>query len=420
MFLDYCHMTAEGINIAGAEITSRIVSLVAGKQVSAVSILSRAPWPAPEVEGRACFLAASHNAAFYQNVDIVKYFCNRALALWPDCAQLMRYFADYSFRDLPMVICKSGLEFDRIDRLDTRPYLGHGRRRRLDLTFADAAIASLADIGIRIGDELAASRIKEHAVGCGPRELIEFFYSAAIPAPSERRWISSAFATNHGSHAMYASAFWEASRFVFFAEKGQGIDIKFTYRVRFLPASGGAVRVNVNGHSVAELPASRTWRTQRICVPNERIAEGLNEVLISWPVEEPPSEVLLAEAADRLLMRQLPYLFRVFGEIHSLSVANRPIGSRRVNGREPDSESPFSTRGTVVCPGDGAVDHLQGIAAAARGESAQHQVPEPACGSSHLTNGALAKPRLRLEAQPSVVAAQRGPGSRHQSVRGTP
>jgi hypothetical protein len=319
LFLDYCHMSAEGINVAGAEIATCILSFVAGMRLSARSLLDKTDAPPTEIEGRACFLAASHNAAFYQGNDIVNYWCGRALRFWPECAQLMTRFANYvTRRELPMVLCKPMLEFDALDRLDTRDYLGHGRMRRLDMTFGDAAVAALADIGIEIDREIAGLRISEHSPRSGPKELTEFFYSAAIPAISERGWTSRSFPTNRGSHSIYATAFWETSVFVFFAEKSQDIGITFTYRVPLVPH--GTVAVDVNGNRTAELPAEPTWCTRRIAVPNDYIVDGLNKISIAWPTDEPPSDVLLNEAADSLLAMRLPYFSRVFGEIHTLSV----------------------------------------------------------------------------------------------------
>jgi hypothetical protein len=321
LFLDYCHMSAEGINVASAEIAARILSLVAGVRGSARSLLDKAHAPPAEIEGRACFLAAAHNAAFYQGNEVVNYWCSRALRFWPECAQLMARFAEYvTSRDLPMMLCKPMLEFDALDRLDTRDYLGHGRMRRLDITFGDAALAALADIGIEIEPEIADLRISEHSPRSGPKELTDFFYSAAIPAVSDRGWTSRSFPTNRGSHSIYASAFWETSVFVFFAEKGQDIGITFTYRVRLSPLPHGTVTVDVNGGRLAELPAEPNWCTRRIFVPNEYIVDGLNKISIAWPTDEPTTDVLLSEAADSLLAMRLPYFSRVFGEIHTLSV----------------------------------------------------------------------------------------------------
>jgi hypothetical protein len=321
LFLDYCHMSAEGINIASAEIAARILSLIAGMQVSPRSLLNKADAPPAEIEGRASFLAAAHNAAFYQGSEIVTYWCRRALRFWPECAQLMAGFAEYvTSRDLPMMLCKPMLEFDALDRLGTREYLGHGRMRRLDLTFGDAAVVALAGIGVEIERQIADLRIAEHSPRSGPKELTDFFYCAAIPAVSDRGWTSRSFPTNRGSHSIYASAFWETSVFVFFAEKGQDIGIIFTYRVRLSSLPHGTVAVDINGSRLAELPAEPTWCTRRIFVPIEYIVDGLNKISIAWPTHEPTADVLLTEAADSLLAMRLPYFSRIFGEIHTLSV----------------------------------------------------------------------------------------------------
>jgi hypothetical protein len=325
MFLDYCHMAAEGINVAGAEIASHVLSLVAAKQVSAIKLLSNARPPPAKIEGKACLIAAAHNAAYYQNVDIVQYWCGRALAFWPECAPLMARFADYAMRDLPIVMCKSGLELSERDELGVVPHLLHGRPRRLDLTFSDAAVTALGEVGVDMQESIAHLRIQEHSIRSGPKELTDFFYSAAVPARCEHGWTSRAFPTNHGSHSIYASAFWPTSNFVFFAAQDQDVAITLTFRVRSGSTSEAGVRVDVNGRHIAALTAERTWCTQTISVPREYLEEGLNDISISWPADEVPSDALLAEAANSLLASRLPYLHRVFGEIHSLRIAARSM-----------------------------------------------------------------------------------------------
>ncbi len=331
LFLDYCHMAAEGLNLAAAEMASQVLFLTGaarGEQVPASKLMSKGQPLSAKAEGMACLLAAAHNAAYYQHLRIVKYWCDRALQFWPACSELMRRFADYSSRDLPVALCKSGLELPQFDELHARRYFFHGRLRRLDLTFGDAAVASLADVGIAVGEEIANLRLREHSTRSGPKELTHFYYSAAIPALSERGWASRALTTNQGSHSIYASAFWEKTHFVFCAEKGQHIDITFTYRIRLF-APGGTVTVYVNGRRIAELPAKSTWRAQKIVIPNDCILDGANEIVISWPADDQESDVQLAQAADSLLAKRLPYLHRVFGEIHSLSIADTSTATGR-------------------------------------------------------------------------------------------
>ena len=325
LFLDYCHMAAEGIELAAAEIAAQILLLTVGRgsvPVAARTLMGAGRSVARKIEGKACLLAAAHNAAYYQNVGIVRYWCDRALEFWPECAELMRRFAEHVSRDLPVALCKSALELPQFDELDTRRYFFHGRMRRLDLTFTDAAVASLAQVGIAIGQEMEALRAREHSTRSGPKELTDFFYSAAVPALSERGWTSRALPTNHGSHATYASAFWEKTHYIFCADKSQDIGITFSYRVP-LCAAGATVLVEVNGHRIATLAAQPTWRAERIFVPADCLVDGVNEISISWPAEDRSSDVLLDQAADCFVAKRLPYLHRVFGEIHSLAIAEQ-------------------------------------------------------------------------------------------------
>jgi hypothetical protein len=323
IFLDYCHLTAEGINVAAAAVTSQALAVLAGKTVSEQAILRAALSPSEQLEGKACFLAAVHNAHFYQRSEIVRYWCGRALELWPKCAELMTRYIDYETYNLPMMACKSGLELLKLDELDTVRYLAAGRARRLDLTLDDAIAASLDERGVQAGLKIGRLRAEQHSPGNGPRELTDFYYSSAVPGGAQRGWTSRCFPNNRGSSSDYTAALWDTSRFPFLARKGEDVILKLAYRVP-MAVSGDKVVVKVNSRHVAELPSRPTWCTSDISVAGDWIAEGVNEIVISWPTEEPPSEIVLGHMADELAAQRLPRFFRVFGEIHTLSVSVPP------------------------------------------------------------------------------------------------
>jgi hypothetical protein len=274
--------------------------------------------PPAKIEGKACFLAAVHNAHFYQTADVVNYWCDRAIAAWPESAELMTRYIDCQTLALPMMACKSGIELLELDELDTLRYLSRGGTRRLDLTLSDAVASSLDRSGYHYGRDVAGLRLKRHSLKSGPKELTDFYYNSAIPSRCERGWTSRSFASNRGSHRMYASAFWETSRFIFFAECGQAVGLKLAYRVPGSSANG-VVRIGVNGRCIAELPAKPSWCAGEVSVSPECILEGINEVWITWPSEDDESSLALNQAADDLAARRLPYFFKVFGEIHTLS-----------------------------------------------------------------------------------------------------
>jgi hypothetical protein len=151
-------------------------------------------------------------------------------------------------------------------------------------------------------------------------DVTDFYYSSTIPGPSECAWTTRSFGTNRGSNAIFASAFWETSKFVFFSDKGRHVDLKFTYRVPSL-SSAGTVGVDVNGHRLAQAPAGRSWQTITLSIPASRLVEGMNEIVVGWPDGEDCSEAELCRAAEALVTKQSPVLYRIFGEIHTLSVS---------------------------------------------------------------------------------------------------
>jgi hypothetical protein len=102
---------------------------------------------------------------------------------------------------------------------------------------------------------------------------------------NRRAWTSRSLPTNRGSHSIYASAFWETSKFVFIGEKAQPVGLRLTYRVPTSPLCNGAVEIDVNGHRVAQAPADPTWRTLEMLIESNYVVDGTNEIVVTWPDE---------------------------------------------------------------------------------------------------------------------------------------
>jgi hypothetical protein len=326
VFLDYCHLTAEGINVAMAAVASKVLALLMGEDILFQQIENSTLSLSAKLEGQVCFLAAVHNAHFYQGYDVVSYWCSRAIQFWPECAQIMTRFVDLQTRRVPIMACKSTLELFAMGESHALRYLLRGGKQRIDMVLGDAVVQCVNAIGLDIGKEVSDLRVQEHAIRTGPKELTDFYYSSAMIDPAERAWTSRSFSTNRGSHSIYASAFWETSKFIFFADKGQPVGLKFTYRVPTSSSSGGTVQIAVNGHRVEQAPVGRGWQTLEIAISSTYVVDGINEIVITWPKEGDSSQVELDRAADALLARRLPRFYRVFGEIHALTVFD-PSGS---------------------------------------------------------------------------------------------
>lgn len=321
IFLDYCHLTAEGINVAMAAVASKVLESLTGQVISIESLRNQSAPASREVEGKASFLAAIHNAHYYQSYDLVYYWCSRALQVWPECAQLMTRFVDFQTRRGFTMGCKSAIELFGRRELVT---LMRGGKKRLDIVLSEAIIKSLCAIDIDIGKDISDLRVNEHSTRTGAKELTDFYYSSTMLDHQQSGWTSKSFSTNRGSHCIYASALRETSKFVFFAEGGRPVGLKFTYRVPALPGSDGVVEIDVNGHRLAHAPVSKTWQTLELNILNNYVVDGLNEIVITWPNGDGYSETALNWAADALQARQVPQFYRLFGEIHSLLVFDPP------------------------------------------------------------------------------------------------
>ncbi|MGE3783607.1 MAG: hypothetical protein AB7H71_12790, partial [Alphaproteobacteria bacterium] len=317
IFLDYCHMSAEGINLAVAAIASEALAILVKSKVSSEDLLRRGSSPSEQIQGRACFLAAVHNAHFYQRLDVVRYWCDEALKHWPECSELMTRYIDYETRNLPMMACKSGRELLELDELDTARYLASGNVRRLDLTLCEAVAGSLDEAGLQVGPAIDRLRVEQHSPCDTPRELTEFYYNSAVPGVAGRQWTSRSFPNNRGSHSDCTSALWDKSLFLFVARDGEDVVLKLAYRVP-MASDGSLVEVEVNGRHVAELPAQSRWSTRDIPVDGSCVVDGVNKVLISWPTDEPAAETIIGRIVDELGAERLPRFGRVYGEIYTL------------------------------------------------------------------------------------------------------
>jgi hypothetical protein len=336
LFLDYCHLNSQGIKIATAAIASQVIQFLAGQSVSAQALQDRCPTPAAKIEGKAAILAAVHNAHYYQRAEVVGYWCRRALQLWPDCVGLMARLLDCQTRNLPLIACKSGLELLQLDEFGMMQYISRGTATRVDITLSKAFAAALDQADAAFEHEIAELRLRLHGVKHGTRELTSFYYSSAVPGHFERGWTSRSFPNNRGSRSIYASAFWETAKFLFFADAGRPVRVRITFR---LPPStaAGEVAIEINGARVATLRAEATWRTETIDLPGDGIVQGLNQIVVVWPTDAIHAERVLERAADELLAGRLPAFFRVFGEIHALSVFD-PQPSSQERARQQSEE----------------------------------------------------------------------------------
>lgn len=315
LFLDYCHMTSEGIQIAMGEAASCVLRALKGVEVPRTSLIGKHSEPAPEIEAEALFLGALLTAHFAPSPDVVRHFCTRALSHSAHAAELMLGYIELQTRSaVPMLMSETDDQLHKLGSPLIHHYLLRLNEKRLDVSLLDVMVDALQDVGIDARNQLNQIRREEHSVTVRETNLLDYYYCSSVDQPLEAVWVSSLEDKRYQPVARYYKAYTPESRFVFVGEAEFPVQLCLTCR---LPESQGSILVEVNGKPLAEIAAGRNWTTWDLTVDAETVREGVNEITVSWPIVEFDYEQALKEAAIKMYELKFPHFYPVFGEIYS-------------------------------------------------------------------------------------------------------
>jgi hypothetical protein len=329
LFLDYCHLTSEGIWIAMAATASSVLRVLTGREVEWQALVTEKVGPGREIEAEASFLAAVHNAHWWQNYDLVEHYCLRAVESTPEIAQVMTQFLDLQTRRAPMLMCQSAEQIAGLGSPLIQHYLLRYNHQQLDSVLLEAVVSALQQAGIEAGERLNELRREEHSVTGRDINLLDYYYNSAGLQAQETMWAVPGL-HNYVDHTVshYYKAYWLESKFVFVGEAKDAVQLRLTCRLPRLALAQGEITITVNGERLGETPITREWQTWELEVEAELVREGLNEIVIHWPTPAFPGLRGLDAVAGDLMERNLPAFFCVFGEIHTF-VAADPRNNQR-------------------------------------------------------------------------------------------
>jgi hypothetical protein len=316
MFLDYCHLTVEGIQVAMRETAARLLEVLGNGPVPPESLPVEDLRPGGGVEALGTFCAAVHNAHYGQPYPVLKYHCGQALRQSPGIADLMRNYADFASRRASTALCSTHERAMTDDDLpfDVRYSLVPKRRMKtLDLELVEAITDALAACRIDIRDHVHQLRKQEHGVMHGKINLLESFYQATS---------FDRYAGTLPGH--YQSRHLE-SEFLLVADGRTGVRLVITCRTPEYPGGTDAAHLLVNDQPVGSLPAG-PWATRQCEVPAGVLRDGVNRIRVAWPcvLAVPPKPPAAAGLPAKEALLRL--LFPVFGEIHAFSAEALPAG----------------------------------------------------------------------------------------------
>jgi hypothetical protein len=322
LFLDYCHMTTEGIQIAMGAAASCVLRALKGIEQPWYTLVGEHIAPSPEIEAEASFLASIHNAHRYQNFEMVRHFCARAVKASPHVAELMLRYIDLQVtHKAPLRMSEAELEIFRLGSPLVHRYLFPNNDKRLDKLLLTAIVDALEEAGIPARERLERQYREEHSTQVGPTDMLHPYYYLSAGQPHEFEGLTWPLA-RVDYDPRYFRAYWPDSRFVFVGEAGYAVNLTLVCRLPKLAADKGKISIDCNGIPQGELTVSKEWSSWDITIPGEAIRDGVNEIDVHWPIPEFRTAQALSEVIVKLCQTRYPEYFPIFGEIHIFTAAS--------------------------------------------------------------------------------------------------
>lgn len=307
LFLDYCHFSVTGIQVAMEAVYKRILQEF--EDVSKTHKDVKTIIPSNEVSALGHLFAAIHNAHWGQSYDILLYHCSEALSKSKDIAKTMVYYCDMISRGAANNVCKS-LEKILEDNTKLDRYV-HAlvparNMKNMELELVDAMTAVLKSNGVDITNYLLKIRLDDHSIKNRRINLLQNYY----------------YATSYDEYQGQKTAFLQArdnkSDFFFVADANTNASLAISLRIPgVIGEKNNAATLYVNDKVIKTLDVSNKWQTYTIQIPVDFLNNGMNVLRIKWPIvatqkmrQEKDSSTTILDAA-----------FRVFGEISNMTIS---------------------------------------------------------------------------------------------------
>jgi hypothetical protein len=323
LFLDYCHLTVEGIQVAMAAVAAAVLDLsgMRGVETDWRRLLPELPAPAisPAAEATARLGAAVHTAHRLLPVGpkrpLLEHWCAAALDACPEIEAAMLDLVAARCAPCPAVLTAAQ---QRNLASPCRLLLQHGWRwEHLDADLIEAIAAVLERRGRPAREQITRLLLRHLAIRGAGTDLSEPPY---LWEPLERFYPEAMRFADLAERATLRAP-WPESSFCLICDAARDVELALTVR---LPAAApgrsrrGRIAVAVNGREAGGVEAAERWTRAVLRVDRARLRSGLNRLTLAWPMPEDDGESGIAAAVSRLELGLAADLHPVFGEIFSL------------------------------------------------------------------------------------------------------
>jgi hypothetical protein len=304
-FLDYCHLSASGIDIAMAAVAEVITG--GPGECHAHEPL------APPVDGRttavSLVLAAAYNSFCGQPPVVVAGYLRRAVADYPLITELL----------------------DSLGQVLGRP----GGPMWSGAGFGDLAReANMAAVLLRLGEYRPdKSRVWSLREGLADVAMVALTELPGLPASGaalDRRQLLDISTTglglgnvpNYTQPRCYLQANTNVTNIELLLAAPEAAVLRVTHRCR--EAGAGPAAVRFNGELLGTLAATAHWQETEFTVPCSVTGAGVNLIAITWPGPAVSWQARMREDVDALARGEHAYVLPIFGELFSVLIETRP------------------------------------------------------------------------------------------------
>ncbi|HKV08357.1 MAG TPA: hypothetical protein VJ725_09480 [Thermoanaerobaculia bacterium] len=318
LFLDYCHLTTEGIEVAMAAVAAEVLALsgLIEESVDWRNLLS-APAISPEAEATARLGAAIHTAhrllPVSEKSEILEYWLEAALDASPGIEKTMLDLVAARSAPCPAVLTAAQ------QRNLSSPYrllLQHGWRwEHLDADLIQAISNVLERRGRSAWVEIVRGLLEGHGLREEETDLANPFY---LWEPLERFYPEVMTFEDLPRRGTLRSP-WPETSFCLIVDGTRDVEVEPTLRLPGEPGNRWSeVRVSVNGAHAGAVEATERWTRTSLRIGRDLLRPGLNRLTLCWPPPSPAGDDPLQTARERLEMGIAADLHPVFGEVFSL------------------------------------------------------------------------------------------------------
>lgn len=326
-FLDYCHLTPEGMATAMAAVAAAVLRLAGGGGEGEVpAVAAGPPRVAPAADATAKLGAAVHTAHRLvalgspqeRKIPLLAHWLRQAVAASPGVVEAMLQLVAARAAPCPAVLSAA----QQANAASVYPLtLQHGWRWDfLDADLLEAVLEVLAEIEPGLAAEAWRELLARRSIGAQGIDLVEPPFYLAEPLERFYPEVMS-FADLPGWGLLRCP--WPRTSFCLVTGGGADLEAEVVLRLPALAGAGerrGRVEVAVNGLQAAALDAGERWSRHRLRLPRAALRRGLNRLSCGWPLPPPVGDAALEAARRRLELGREADLHPVFGEIFSLRV----------------------------------------------------------------------------------------------------